>query len=88
MATNVMESAAGKKIPNPLIPIIVLEAAITVAIIGNNNSKVMVFSGTPEAIESRIACLRKKISIDVTNSSRCGKSYTCSIQYTLICLKY
>ena len=50
VATKLTARAAGKKIPNPLIPTTLREKAIINAINGNKRSSIIVDSGTPETI--------------------------------------
>jgi hypothetical protein len=57
VATNEVARAAGKNIPNPLIPITFRLNAITKATTGNRRRRTIVFSGTPEAIARSIAYL-------------------------------
>jgi hypothetical protein len=57
VATKTTERAAGRKIPNPLIPTTFLENAITKVTIGKSNRSTKVFAGTPEATAPRIAYL-------------------------------
>jgi hypothetical protein len=57
VATKTTERAAGRKIPNPLIPTIFLENAITKVIIGRRSRSTIVLAGTPAATAPRIAYL-------------------------------
>lgn len=68
VATNVTAKAAGKKIPNPLIPTMFRENAITNAIKGSIRSSTIVLSGTPAAMDASIACLtglKEKIFMEI-----------------------
>jgi hypothetical protein len=57
VATKTTDKAAGRNIPNPLIPTTFLEKAITKVTIGRSSNKTIVFAGTPAATAPRIAYL-------------------------------
>ncbi len=57
VATNTTESAAGRKIPKPLIPTTLREKAIIKVTIGKSSSNTMVLAGTPVPTAPRMAYL-------------------------------